>query len=406
MNLQDDLIERFVRYAKMDTQVNTAKAGIECPTNPKELELAALLAGELKELGLEVYSNNQGFVIGYLKGTKKELTPVAFMAHMDTAEGVPASNVQPQVHKNYNGEKIMLKEGTVIDPAVDPDLGKYKGDTIITADGTTLLGSDDKSGIAAIMTALKFLTANPDIEHGDIEAVFTPDEEGGDGMSSFPLEKLRSKIAYTLDGGEYGELEYECYNAYSVDVEFKGVAIHPGHARGRMVNALSMAAAYITLIPRSESPEATDGYYGCYWPNALEGNMDSAKLNVAVRDHSQKEVERRIEALKSFAQSVEAAFPGGKALLKVTENYRNMREGIEKNPEVMQRLLAAMQHIEAEPVIRPIRGGTDGSRLTAMGVPCPNIFTGGHNFHGREEWLSIGTLEKACRLVIEIAKGA
>jgi tripeptide aminopeptidase len=408
--MQEELIERFVRYAKIDTQSKNALKGQQCPTNPNELVLAKMLVDELKALGVnDIYSNNDGFVIARLKGSKGNLPSIAFMAHLDTAEGVPASNVQPQICYNYDGKKIILNEGTIIDPSTDRHLGGYVGDTIITANGTTLLGADDKAGIAAIMTAVSYLKQNKTIEHGDIELVFTPDEEGGDGMSHFPLTELKSKIAYTLDGDELGGIEKECFTSYGVDIECTGVALHPGFARAiagsAMVNATLMAVAFVNLIPQSESPEATDGYYGYYLVKKFEGGLQSAQITVNVNDFDNNQCLRRIEALKSFAAAVEAAFPGGKVSIKTRERSLNMREGIEKNPAVMNRLLSAMKAIGLASRIEPIRGGTDGARLTAMGIPCPNIFTGGHNFHSKHEWLSVGSLEKACQLIIAMAQG-
>ncbi|MCL2520340.1 MAG: peptidase T [Spirochaetaceae bacterium] len=405
MDLQADLLDRFISYVKIDTRTNLANAGKVYPTCPNQLALAKMLAEELKGLGLEVYNDDKAFVIAHLKANSGTDNPIAFMAHLDTAEDVTATNVSPQVYKNYDGKAIKLKNNIIIDPAADPYLGKYSGDTIITADGTTLLGADDKAGIAAIMTAIKYLVNNPHIKHNGIEAVFTPDEEGGNGMANFPLDKLRSKTAYTLDGDELGYLEYECYNGSYAMINFKGVPIHPGTARGKMVNALSMAAAFINLIPRSESPEATDGYYGCYWPQELKGHTEQATLEVILRDHNAAEIERRAAALHSFAAAVEAAFPHGKITVELKEEYRNMREAIEKQPEVMQNLLNAVKKVGVTPIIKPIRGGTDGAKLTALGVPCPNIFTGGHNFHGYWEWLSLSSLEKACLVVIELVKG-
>ncbi len=404
MNLQEDLLNRFLRYVQIDTPVMPEYVGKRCPTNPNQLKLSALLCRELEAMKIPYYHDEKGFIIASLKGNK-DLPSIALMAHLDVSDDVPAIGVKPQVHRNYDGQAIHLKEGVVLDPQMDKELQACVGDTIVSSDGTTLLGADDKAGVAAIMSMLQYFVLHPEIEHADVEAVFTPDEEGGDGMSHFPLKELRSKMAYTIDAGGLGEINYECYHAYSAHVHFQGVAIHPGSARGIMVNALSMMAAFINMIPRSESPEATDGYYGCYWPADLRGGVEEADLTIMVRDHDKQEVHRRLKALESFAHAVMHAFPGGKVSIESQISYENMAEGIQKNEMVLQRLLQAMKRLDIVPVIEPIRGGTDGARLTAMGVPCPNIFTGGHNMHSRKEWLSLNSLEKACLLAIELVKG-
>lgn len=404
MNLQEDLLSRFLRYVQIDTPVMPEYAGRRCPTSPGQLKLAALLRSELDAMNIPYYHDEKGFIIASLKGNK-DVPSIALMAHLDVSNDVPGMGVKPQVYRNYDVQKIVLKDDVVLDPEKDKALQACIGDTIVTSDGTTLLGSDDKAGIAAIMSMLQYFALHPDIERGDVEAVFTPDEEGGDGMNHFPLKELRSKIAYTIDAGGLGEINYECYHAYTVHVHFEGVAIHPGSARGVMVNALSMLAAFINMIPRSESPEATDGYYGCYWPADMRGGVEEADLTVMVRDHDREEAHRRLEALQGFAHAVMHAFPGGKVTIESRLSYANMGEAIEKNKIVMQRLLQAMGKLDIAPVIEPIRGGTDGARLTAMGVPCPNIFTGGHNMHSRKEWLSLNALEKVCLLAIELVKG-
>lgn len=405
MNLQEDLLERFLRYAQMDTQVMLEYVGQRCPTNPKELEFAALLCKELDAMGISYYHDKNGFVIAKMKGSRSDILPIALVAHMDVSFDVPGSGVKPHVHRNYQGQKLILQPDVVLDPEEDPILKDHIGDTLVTSDGTTLLGADDKSGIAAIMSMLRYFTSHPEIPHGDVEAVFTPDEEGGDGMSHFPLKELEAKIAYTIDGGGLGEINYECYHAYTVHVNFIGVAIHPGTARGVMVNALSMMTAFVNMIPRSESPEATDGYYGCYWPESMQGGVEEAHLSVMIRDHNKGEVERRLSALRAFARAVEEAFPGGRIIVEHQLSYENMHESVQKNGVVLERLFDAMRRLDIAPIVEPIRGGTDGSRLTSMGIVCPNIFTGGHNMHSRKEWLSLATLEKACLLAIELVKG-
>ncbi len=408
MFLQDQLIERFTRYARIDTPVMPDMVGQRRPTNPAQLALSQLLVQELKNMGIATFSNDHGFVIGSLpaRGKGASLTPIALMAHIDVSNAVPATNVQPQVIANYDGKPILLKNNNlVLDPAENPQLANYIGTPLITSDGTTLLGADDKAGIAIIMEAISFLIDHPELDHGAVEVVFTPDEEGGDGMSGFPLDQLKAVYAYTLDGGVIGEVEYECYNAFASTLTFNGVSYHPGDGRGRFVNAVSMAAYFMTLIPRTESPEATDGYWGCYWGDSINGTNEQTTLTVHIRDHDLATAQRRINALKAFTAATEAAFPGGKVTLNTATAYLNMRNEVEKNPEVMARITHAMAKVGVPMLVKPIRGGTDGARLTQMGRPCPNIFTGAHNLHSRSEWLAIAASEKATLVAIELIKG-
>lgn len=408
MTLQDQLIERFIRYARIDTPVTPEMAGHRRPTNPAQIVLSELLVQELNTLGVATFSNAHGFVIGSLpaRGKGVTLTPIALMAHIDVSNAVPATNVQPQIIACYDGKPIALAHNQlVLDPVDNPHLAHYVGTPLITTDGTTLLGADDKAGIAIIMEAIRFLMEHPEIDHGAVEVVFTPDEEGGDGMSDFPLAELKAAYAYTLDGGVLGEVEYECYNAFAASLTFDGISYHPGDGRGRFVNAVSMAAYFMTLIPRTESPEATDGYWGCYWGDSIAGNNEQTTLTVHIRDHNLAIAQRRIAALHTFANATEAAFPGGKVTMSTAQAYLNMRSEVEKNPEIMARVTRAMAKVGVPMLVKPIRGGTDGARLTQMGRPCPNIFTGAHNLHSRTEWLAVAAAEKATLVTIELIKG-
>lgn len=403
MTLEEKLTNYLVKFAKIDSGVISANATKQCPTNPSQINMSKAIIADLEKLGIPYYSNENGFVIGYIKGNTTGET-VAFMAHMDTAEGVNNQNVNPLVHKNYNGDDIKLKNDVIISSKSDRDLAKYIGDTIITADGTSLLGGDDKAGIAIILTFAQELLNDKTALYSDIELIFTPDEEGGDGMSYFPATKVKASYAYTIDGGEQGEVEYECYYAKKAVISFKGVSIHPGYARGKMVNAISMASSFTNLLPRNESPEATDGYYGCYWVDTFNGDTDSTTISVQVRDHDLAILESRISALETYKNAILAAYPNGKIEITITNQYDNMRKAIESKPFVMQKLLTAMQHSSVEPIIKPIRGGTDGARLSAMGIPCPNIFTGNHNGHGLKEWVSVSTMKKAVDVLLCIVK--
>ncbi|GHV09413.1 peptidase T [Spirochaetia bacterium] len=403
--LEDLLVPRFLKYVRYWTTSDRHVA--ETPSTPGQWDLAKALAEELKGLGIrDVELTDHCYVIARLPGTTgREAAPaVGFMAHMDTASDVSGKDVKAQVVRNYDGEKISLAEGYALDPAADPGLAAQKGRDIIHTDGTTLLGADNKAGIAEIVAALEYILSHPEISHGPLEIIFSPDEETGKGLPDFPLERINSVACYTLDGGPIGELEAECFNAWRAEIEFKGKAIHVGAARGVLANAVLMAATYAAMLPRSESPEATDGYYGYYCAHDIQGNLENATLELLLRDFDRAGMDRRLAALETFARAVEAQFPGGTVTVKARMSYLNMREKIEKRPEVMEILKRAFDNAGVEYRLKPIRGGTDGSRLTELGIPTPNIFTGGYNFHSRLEWASIPEMAAACRVVIELIK--
>ena len=403
--LGEAIVSRFLRYGRIKTASDH-----HVPATPSTLgqwDLAKLLEEELRGLGLnDVILTDHCYVIAQLPASPgKEGSPaVGFLAHMDTSDDAPGGNVKPQVVENYDGERISLADGLALDPDEDPDLAAQKGKTIIHTDGTTLLGADDKAGIAEIMAALEYLLAHPEIERGPVEIIFSPDEETGKGLPEFPRETLKAAACYTLDGGPLGELEVECFNAYSAEVRFTGKAIHPGAARGRLVNAALMAASFAALPPRNESPEATDGYYGYYCLMEIKGNHEEAFLELIIRDFDRQGAERRVAALESFARTVEAQFPGGRVEVNVKPQYYNMREKIEARPEVLEILKNATRNAGVEFRLKPIRGGTDGSRLTELGIPTPNIFTGGRNYHSRVEWVSVPEMTAACKVVIELIR--
>ena len=403
--ITDLVIPRFLKYVRCWT--TSDRHGEEIPSTPGQWDLARILAEELRGLGLtEVELTGHGYVLARVPASPgKEACPAtAFMAHLDTAGDVPGRDVQPRVVKNYDGKRIELSGGLALDPAEDPDLAAHQGRDLIHADGTTLLGADDKAGIAEIMGALEYVLAHPEVEHGPVELIFSPDEETGKGMSVFPREWIKSAACYTLDGGRLGELEVECFNAYEVEIQCTGKAMHPGYARGVMANAALMAAAFAMMLPRSESPEATDGYYGYYNPMEIRGDTETAALTVYVRDFERSGAERRIAALECFARAVEAQFPGGKVGLTVKPQYYNMKEKILKRPMVLEILKKAASNLGIEFYMKPIRGGTDGARLTELGIPTPNIFTGGRNWHSRMEWASVSEMTAACKLVIELIR--
>ncbi|GHV87018.1 peptidase T [Spirochaetia bacterium] len=402
--LEDLLVPRFLKYVRYWTTSDHHSG--ESPSTPGQWDLAKALIEELKGLGvLDVELTDHCHVIARLGGTAgRESAPtVGLMAHMDTSSDVSGKDVKAQVVRNYDGQKISL-DGYALDPALDPGLAAQKGKDIIHTDGTTLLGADNKAGIAEILAALEYILSHPEISHGPLEIIFTPDEEIGKGLAEFPVERLKSVACYTMDGGPIGELEAECFNAWKANIEFKGKTIHVGAARGILANACLMAAVYAAMLPRSESPEATDGYYGYYCAHEIRGNLESASLELLLRDFEKADMDRRLAALETFARAVEAQFPGGKVTVNTSLSYLNMREKIEARPEVMEILKRAFDNAGVEYRLKPIRGGTDGSRLTELGIPTPNIFTGGYNFHSRLEWASVPEMIAACRVVIELIR--
>jgi tripeptide aminopeptidase len=403
--LEDLIVPRFVRYVQYWTESDRHVE--ETPSTAGQWELARALAGELKALGLaDVELTGHCYVIARMPPSPgKEAVPaVGFLAHIDTAGDVSGKDVRPQVVKNYDGKKIDLAPGLVLDPGIDAGLAAQRGSTIIHADGNTLLGADDKAGVAEIMAAAEYLLGHPEIPHGPVEIIFSPDEETGKGLPEFPLDRIKSKACYTLDGGPLGELEAECFNASIADIRFQGRVIHLGAARGRLANAVLMAASFAALLPRSESPEAADGYYGYYCPTEIKGDLENASLEVFLRDFERQGMERRIAALDAIAKTVEAQFPGGKVAVNVKNQYYNMKEKIDQSPEVLEALKQAALNLGIDFRFKPIRGGTDGSRLTELGIPTPNIFTGGRNFHSRLEWVSAPEMVQAAKLVIELVR--
>jgi tripeptide aminopeptidase len=399
------LVPRFLKYVRYDTESNRHVEAT--PSTSGQWELAKALQNELLEIGLkDVTVTDHCYVIARLPSApgKENVSCVGFLAHLDTAGDVSGKDVKPQLVQNYDGRKIELAGGICLDPEKEPDLAAHKGKTIIHSDGTTLLGADNKAGIAAIMTAVEYLAANPQIEHGPVEIIFTPDEETGKGLPEFPLHEIKSVACYTVDGGPIGEIEIECFNAWKADIEFKGKVIHIGAARGILANAALMASAFAMLLPRSESPEATDGYYGYYSLMEITGNLENAALEVFLRDFDSEGMDRRLAALDAFAKTVEAQFPGGKVIVKPQPQYYNMKTKIDKKPDVLEKLKQAMDNLGIDWHLKPIRGGTDGSRLTELGIPTPNIFTGGRNFHSRQEWVSVSEMCAASKVIIELTK--
>ena len=405
-NEKNTLLENFLSYIKIWTTSDSQKAdeGLQ-PSTERQFDLANHIKNQLEALKIESHITQKGYLCARIPATKgyENCASVGFLAHLDTAGEVSGENVNPKILENYDGKSITLNDKISIIIEENPQLAKCKGQTIITTDGTTLLGADDKAGIAEIMTAIQILQ-DKNIPHGQIEIIFSPDEETGHGMDNVPLDWLESKQCYTVDGGDLGEIEAECFNAYKSEITFTGKALHTGSARPNMVNAVTMASKFVSMLPQNESPEATDGYLGFYAPMEISGSMESATVTVFLRDFEDSGMNRRIETIDSLAQTCKSLFPNGNVEVKHTFQYKNMKQVLDKNPHVMQNLIDAVKNVGIEPVIRPIRGGTDGSRLSEMGIPTPNIFTGGHNFHSRTEWACLEQMEYSVKTILELIK--
>ena len=406
-DFQKKLLNRFLKYTKIWTTSDSANADAQIfPSTENQQIFAQNLKEELSSLGLEnVQVTEKSYVYAILKATKGFENSPSFclLSHLDTSEEVSGKNVNPQVFENYDGSLISL-ENISIDSSGDEELSKIAntGDTLITTDGTTLLGADDKAGVAEIITAVEFLIQNK-IPHGDIEILFSPDEETGHGMDFVPLNLLKSKHTYTVDGGSQGELETECFNASSATVTFFGKSTHTGTARKqKMINAVMMASKFLENLPHTEFPETTDGYEGFFAPIEISGSVEKAQVYILLRDFEESGIEKRIFQIKKIAESVEFA-TGGKVSVQIKEQYKNMKNALEKSPETVELLKKAYENAGITPNFIPIRGGTDGSRLSEMGIPTPNIFTGGHNFHSRFEWASLNQMTQAVNVLINLA---
>lgn len=404
------LLERFLCYTKTYSESSLAEAdkGI-IPSTLQQLDFAHMLADEMKTAGLAGSQVTENcYLYGYVPASAgfEMIPPFCLLAHLDTVEEVPGKNVQPVIHEQYDGTAITLKNGLILDTAYDKALAEAgcEHDTIITSDGTTLLGADDKAGIAEIMTAVEYITSHPDIKHGKIEVIFSPDEETGHGMDKVPLNLLSSKRAYTVDGGHIGQLETECFNAAGTTVEFTGKSTHTGNARAAgMINAVTMASAFVRSLPSREVPETTDGREGFFAPMEINGTIEKTTVSLILRDFNTAGLERRKLIVDKLAEAAAVSY-GGKVSVTHKMQYLNMKDGLEKDPAVVNDLIAAYNTAGIVPVFTPIRGGTDGSRLTEMGIPTPNIFTGGHNYHSRFEWISLNQMEKTVDVLLALAK--
>lgn len=395
------VMDRFLNYVTYDTKSNPES--LTTPSTESQLLFGDILIEELHELGLtEIEKDENGYIYATLPGNVEHDVPViAFISHMDTSPDFSGTNVNPQVVDYAGGDIVLNKEkNIVLSPTDFPSLNQYVGQTLITTDGTTLLGADDKAGIAEIMTAVSQIIKNK-TPHGKVEVIFSPDEETGHGMDNVPLNLIQSKKAYTVDGGHLGELEIECFNAYKSEITFTGKSKHTGNARPDMVNAISMVASFLQNLPKNQAPETTDKKMGFFAPMTVEGTIESAKTCVFLRDFDKNGMEKRKKLIENLANMTAELF-GGKVSFTHTFQYENMKEKIDGKPSVVEDLVRAYKKAGVEPNFVPIRGGTDGSRLTEMGIPTPNIFTGGHNYHSRTEWASLEQMEKATEILINL----
>ena len=399
-----DITERFLNYTKFDTQSSEESESV--PSTSKQLVFAEYLKKELEDEGFsDVEMDDKGYIYATLKSnSKKNIPTIGFISHYDTSPDCSGANVNPRIIRNYDGGDIVLSEGIVSSPEKFPELKLHKGEDIIVTDGHTLLGADDKAGIAEIVQAMCWLRDHDEIEHGDIRVGFNPDEEIGMGAHHFDVEKFGCEWAYTMDGGDLGNLEYENFNAASAKIHIKGISVHPGYAKDKMVNAGRLAAEFAMMLPEDETPETTEGYEGFYHLLGVQGNIENATLHYIIRDHDRERFEDRKDFIEECVKRMNEKYGEGTVTADLKDQYYNMKEKIAPNMHVIDIVLKAMQDCGVPPKVEPIRGGTDGAQLSFKGLPCPNIFAGGVNFHGPYEFVSIQVMEKAMQVIVRICE--
>ncbi len=405
-----DIIDRFKSYVIIDTESDPNSDST--PSTAKQWDLANKLVEELKAIGLkEVTIDKNAYIMATLpSNVNYDVPTIGFIAHFDTTPDFTGKNVKPQVVKNYDGGDIILnkKQNIVLSPKYFKDLLQYKGQTIITTDGTTLLGADDKAGITEIVTAMEYLINNPEIKHGKIRIGFTPDEEIGRGAHKFDVEKFGAQWAYTMDGSQIGELEYENFNAAGVKLTIKGKSVHPGYAKGKMINSMLIANKFINELPKKEVPEKTKGYEGFFHVTGITGSIEHTEIGLIIRDHNKKKFEERKKYVETVVAKINKKYASkfGEDIISVAikDQYYNMKEKVKPVYHVVEIAEKAMKALDIKPIIKPIRGGTDGSQLSYMGLPCPNIFAGGHNFHGKYEYVPVESMVKATEVIVKIAE--
>ena len=398
--------DRFLKYTSFDTQ--SCENSHTTPSTSGQRVFAEYLAEECKAIGLtDISLDEHAYLMATLPAnTDAKVPSIGFIAHLDTTPDMTGANVKPRIVEKYDGKDIILNvtDNIILSPAIFPELLHHTGEDIIVTDGTTLLGADNKAGIAEILTAMQYLTDHPEIKHGKIRIAFTPDEEIGMGASKFDVDKFGCDWAYTIDGGEVGELEYENFNAAAAKIIVKGLNVHPGYAKNKMVNANSIAMQFAGMLPPHERPEHTEGYEGFFHLTGINGTVEEAALSYIVRDHNPDMFEKRLQQLQHITDYMNEIYPAGTVRLEIKQQYRNMREIVEPQKHIIELAEKAMQETGIAPVIRPIRGGTDGAQLSFKGLPCPNIFTGGMNFHGRYEWIPVQSMEKAVQVIVKMAE--
>jgi tripeptide aminopeptidase len=401
-----NLVERFLRYVSFDTQSDD-NSGVT-PSTPKQMVFAQYLKNELEALGLEeIELDEHGYLYATLPAnTDKEVPTIGFIAHMDTSPDMTGAGVTPRIVHNYDGSDIVLceEENIILAPAQFPELLDHQGEDLIVTNGKTLLGADDKAGIAEIVSAIVYLQQHPEIKHGKIRVGFNPDEEIGLGAHKFDVEKFGCQWAYTMDGGEVGELEFENFNAAAAKIIVKGRNVHPGYAKNKMVNAIRVANEFMSLLPGNETPEATEGYEGFYHVVGIEGSVEEATISYIIRDHDRTKFEARKECMQAWGEAINAKYGAGTVTVELKDQYYNMRQQIEPVMHIIDTAFKAMEEAGVTPKVKAIRGGTDGAQLSFKGLPCPNIFAGGLNFHGRYEFVPIQSMEKAMMVVVKIAE--
>lgn len=404
--MKKEILDRFLKYIKIDTQSNEDSQ--EYPSTAKQFDLAKVLRDEMLTMGLEdvVLDDNCYLVATLPSNTDKKIPVIGFIAHMDTSPDMPGANVNPQILQNYDGKDIVLnkEKNIILNIKEFPELLEYIGQTLITTDGNTLLGADDKAGVAEIMTAVKYLIDHPEIKHGTIKIGFTPDEEIGRGVDKFDVKKFNTEFAYTLDGGGIGELEYENFNAAHAKVIFNGRNIHPGYAKDKMINAMILAMEFNGMLPVNERPEFTQDYEGFYHLIKMEGTVENASIQYIIRDHDRAKFEAKKVFIQQTVDYMNKKYRENTVVLELKDQYFNMREQVEKAFHVVETAKKAMEEVGVIPKVVPIRGGTDGARLSYMGLPCPNIFAGGHNFHGKMEYVPVESMVKAVDVILKIVE--
>jgi tripeptide aminopeptidase len=404
------IIDRFISYVTVDTESDPNST--TTPSSAKQWDLANQLVEELKAIGMEeVTIDEHAYIMATLpSNVKHEVPTIGFVSHFDTTPDFTGANVKPQIIQNYDGGDIILnaEQNIILSPSYFKDLLQYKGQTLITTDGTTLLGADDKAGITEIVTAMEFLIKNPEIEHGKIRVGFTPDEEIGRGAHKFDVKKFGAEWAYTMDGSQIGELEYENFNAAGAKITFKGKSVHPGYAKGKMINSMLIANEFINELPKGETPQETKGYQGFFHVHHLNGSIEETVLELIIRDHSAKKFAKRKKIIHNIAKKINKKFAKqfGEdiCIAEVKDQYYNMKEKVEPVFHIIDIAEKAMKDLGIKPLIKPIRGGTDGCQLSYMGLPCPNIFAGGHNFHGKYEYVPVESMQKAVEVIVKIAE--